>query len=29
MPARVQVVATENEGPVFASADGKTLYIWR
>jgi len=28
MPARVKVVATENEGPVFASADGKTLYIW-
>jgi predicted lipoprotein with Yx(FWY)xxD motif len=28
MPAGVQVVDTENEGPVFATADGKTLYIW-
>jgi predicted lipoprotein with Yx(FWY)xxD motif len=28
MPAGVQVVETENEGPVFATADGKTLYSW-
>ena len=28
MPAGVQVVDTENEGPVFATADGKTLYTW-
>jgi predicted lipoprotein with Yx(FWY)xxD motif len=28
MPAGVQVVETENEGPVFATADGKTLYRW-
>ena len=28
MPAGVQVVNTENEGPVFATADGKTLYSW-
>ena len=28
MPAGVQVVETENEGPVFATADGKTLYTW-
>ena len=28
MPAGVQVVNTENEGPVFATADGKTLYTW-
>jgi len=28
MPAGVQVVATENEGPVFANAEGKTLYTW-
>ena len=28
MPAGVQVVETENEGPVFATAEGKTLYSW-
>ena len=28
MPQGVQVVSTENEGPVFATADGKTLYTW-
>jgi predicted lipoprotein with Yx(FWY)xxD motif len=28
MPAGLQVVNTENEGPVFATADGKTLYSW-
>jgi predicted lipoprotein with Yx(FWY)xxD motif len=28
MPAGVQVVNTENEGPVFATADGRTLYTW-
>jgi predicted lipoprotein with Yx(FWY)xxD motif len=28
MPAGVQVVDTENEGPVFATAEGKTLYTW-
>jgi predicted lipoprotein with Yx(FWY)xxD motif len=28
MPAGVQVVNTENEGPVFTTADGKTLYMW-
>jgi hypothetical protein len=28
MPPGVQVVDTENEGPVFANADGKTLYSW-
>jgi predicted lipoprotein with Yx(FWY)xxD motif len=28
MAAEVQVVNTENEGPVFATADGKTLYTW-
>jgi predicted lipoprotein with Yx(FWY)xxD motif len=28
MAAGVQVVNTENEGPVFATADGKTLYTW-
>jgi hypothetical protein len=28
MPAGVEVVDTENEGPVFANADGKTLYTW-
>ena len=28
LPAGVQVVDTENEGPVFATADGKTLYTW-
>jgi hypothetical protein len=26
--AGVQVVHAENEGPVFATADGKTLYSW-
>jgi predicted lipoprotein with Yx(FWY)xxD motif len=28
MPPGIQVVATELEGPVFADANGKTLYIW-
>ncbi|MCC6915127.1 MAG: hypothetical protein IT566_15625 [Rhodospirillaceae bacterium] len=28
MPAGVQVVVTEMEGPVFADAQGKTLYTW-
>jgi predicted lipoprotein with Yx(FWY)xxD motif len=28
MPPGVQVVNTENEGPVFATAEGKTLYMW-
>lgn len=28
MPAGVQVVVTELDGPVFADAQGKTLYIW-
>jgi len=28
MPAAIQVVPTELEGPVFANAEGKTLYIW-
>ncbi len=28
MPAGVQVVVTPMEGPVFADAQGKTLYIW-
>jgi predicted lipoprotein with Yx(FWY)xxD motif len=28
MPAGFQVVPTELEGPVFADAHGKTLYIW-
>ena len=28
MPPGFQVVATELEGPVFADAEGRTLYIW-
>lgn len=28
MPASVQVIVTELEGPVFADAQGKTLYVW-
>jgi predicted lipoprotein with Yx(FWY)xxD motif len=28
MPLGVQVVATELEGPVFATTEGKTLYFW-
>src|SRR5690606_31562793 len=28
MPPGVQVVDTELEGPVFATAEGKTLYTW-
>jgi len=28
MPPGIQIVDTENEGPVFANANGKTLYTW-
>src|SRR5690348_12362019 len=29
MPAGVQVINTELEGPVFADAEGRTLYRWQ
>jgi predicted lipoprotein with Yx(FWY)xxD motif len=28
LPPGIQVVVTEEEGPVFADAQGKTLYVW-
>ncbi len=28
MPAGIQVIETELEGPVFATAEGKTIYTW-
>ena len=28
MPAGVQVIGTEVDGPVFATAQGRTLYVW-
>src|SRR5687767_3974878 len=28
MPPGIQVIDTESEGPVFANAEGKTLYAW-
>ena len=28
MPPDIEVVSTELDGPVFATADGKTLYTW-